>query len=105
MGIEFVQLDTGSKIKLHCVDDDLDTAIDLTGGTVRLRYKIAGGALQTRVMSIVGAPVNGDADYLFQSGELTPGGGLECEFEITDSGGKVITSLETFKFGIRTKLA
>ncbi len=103
MGIEFVQADTGSKLRAVCVDDATGLPIDLTGATVRARYKIDGGSLQTKVMTIVDA-LAGEAEYLFSTGELAPGA-LEGEIEITDSGGKVITSLQTFHFGIRTKLS
>jgi hypothetical protein len=102
MGIEFVQNDTGSRLLDTAIDNATELPINLTGGTVRARYKIGGGALQTKQMTITDA-ANGKAEYLFLAGELAPGS-LEGEIEIIDAGGKVITSLETFKFGIRTKL-
>lgn len=100
--VEFVQDDTGSKLAVSCRDNATQEVIDLTGGTVRLRYRIAGGELQVKVMTIT-SPAEGVAEYLFLAGELAPGV-MRAEIEITDVSGKVVTSVEAFLFQIRPKV-
>lgn len=101
--VEWVAGDTGSKLVATCKDNETQALIDLTGATVRAKYRIDGGALQTKVMTVLSPATNGKAEYLFLAGELTAGV-MRVEIEITDGSGKVITSIEAFLLKIRGKV-
>lgn len=99
---QLVSGDTGSKFIYTLLDGGTGAVIDVTGATVRLKYRIAGGSLNTKVMTIESA-TGGVVSYTFGSGDLTSGD-FEGEIEITDSGGKVITSIPTIKLNVRAKV-
>lgn len=101
--VEYVAGDTGSKLVATCRDSETKALIALTGATVRVKYRVDGGALQTKAMTILVPATNGKAEYLFLGGELVAGV-MRGEIEITDGAGKVITSLEPFLIKIRAKL-
>lgn len=101
--MSFVAGDTGSKLKVTCQDDDSGNAINLTGSTVKLKWDDADGALQTKTMTITDA-VNGIAEYQFLASELFSRQ-MKFEVEITDSGGKVLHSLELIRENVREVLA
>jgi hypothetical protein len=100
-GVRFVENDTGSRLYATLIDNVTEEAIDLSGATVRLIYKIGGGAEQTRTMTIT-ASAAGKAEYLFLTGELASGA-MKGDIEIEDSFGNRVTSLESFYFGVRAK--
>lgn len=102
MPVEFVAGDTGSKLIANCKNNEMKAVLDLTGATVKVKYRISGGALQTKSMSILSPATNGKAEYLFLAGELTSGY-MQGEIEITDASGKVITSLDPFVLEVRAK--
>ena len=99
MANEFVESDTGSILRLTCKNNTDESVIDVTGATVVLRYKIDGGTLQTKAMTLQDA-TNGIVQVQFGAGELTPGE-LTGAAQITDSGGLVLTQLEPGKWPIR----
>lgn len=103
MAVEFVAGDTGSKLVVTCKDKGTGDLIDLTGATVRLKYRIAGGSLATKTMSIQSPSTSGKAEYLFLAGELTDGE-MVGEVEITDGEGKVTTQVTPFRLAIRAKV-
>lgn len=103
MANELVAGDTASKLVVTCKDNATQSVIDLTGATVRLRYRIDGGALQVKTMTVQTPAANGKADYQWAGGELTAGT-LLAEVEITDAAGKVMTSLEPIYLPVRAKL-
>ncbi|MCC7202439.1 MAG: BppU family phage baseplate upper protein [Nitrospirae bacterium] len=90
---QFVAGDTGSKLKVTCKNDADNSIIDLTGATVKLKWKDSGGALQTKTMTVLTPATNGQAEYQFASGELFAGT-MNFEVEITDAGSKVIRCLD-----------
>lgn len=100
---QFVAGDTGSKLEVTCKNDADNTAINLTGATVKLKWKDAGGALQTKTMTITGA-VAGVAEYQFLTGELFAGT-VDYEVEITDADGKIIRSLDLLREKVRAVLS
>lgn len=80
--------------------------VDLTGATIRLYWRIDGGAKQTRVMTVTD-PLSGTASYQFSSGDLTAlafGSTMIAEAEVTDAGGRVLTQLNVRTFKIRAKV-
>lgn len=103
MAYELVASDTGSKLVVTCKDNDTKAVIDLTGATVKLKYSISGGALQTKTMTVQTPATNGKAEYQFLAGELSAGA-MQAEVEITDATGKIITSLDLLTIPIRARL-
>jgi len=104
MSFKFTQSDTGSTLEVTCKNDSTGNVIDLTGATLQLRYKIAGGALQTRSMTLDGDPTTGKATYTFLATELTPGTFIG-DVTITDVGSLTISSLENIVEEIKARLS
>lgn len=98
---DLVAGDTNSTLRVTCFQADKVTPLDLTGATVQLKYRIGGGGLQTKTMTITSATV-GKAEYKFLAGELTTGT-MEFEVAVT-SGGLVVTSQSTATLTIRAAL-
>ena len=101
--MSFVSGDTGSKLEVTCKDDDTGVVINLTGSTVKLKWDDAAGVLQTKTMTITDA-VNGIVEYQFLANELFPRQ-MKFEVEITDSGSKVLHSIELIRENVREVLA
>lgn len=53
MSVSFIKNDTASKLTAVCLDNDTKELINLTGSTVKAKYTIGAGALQTKTMTIV----------------------------------------------------
>lgn len=87
-----VKNDTGRKLQLTLQDDG--AAVNLTGATANLHYRIAGGTVKTVAMTLTDA-VNGVAEYQFATGDLDVAGSLDYEVQVTDSGGKITTFKES----------
>ncbi len=88
-GYDFVQNDDGTLLRITCKDRKA-AVIDLTGGTVQLRWRDAGGTLVTPAMTIEDA-TNGIASYQWAVGELDADK-MHFGFKITDATGKTISS-------------
>lgn len=101
---QFVAGDTGSKLRVTCKNDADSSVIDLTGATVKLKWKDSSGTLQTRTMTLLTPATNGQAEYLFLPGELFAGT-MDFEVEITDAGGKIIRCLDLIPEKVRSSLA
>jgi hypothetical protein len=101
MSATFVEGDTGSKLRVTCIDNDTRLAIPLAGKTVRLRWD-SGSRMVERTMSVVDAP-NGMAEYQFAAGELVSGL-MQFEVEIQDGSGNVISSLSLLREQVRRQL-
>lgn len=101
MGYELVSGDTASALQVRCRDNQTKLPIDLTGATVRLKW-MSGANIVSRTMTIVDA-VQGVARYQFATGELEPGD-MRFEVEITDSGGKIMRSLDLIVESVRRAL-
>jgi hypothetical protein len=97
----FVSGDTNSVLTVTCTRADTLAALNLATATVALKWRIDGGTLQTKTMTVTDA-ANGIATYTFTTGELTAGL-MVAEVEVTD-GGKVISSAETMRFTVRAKV-
>lgn len=98
-----VENDTGSKLEVTCKDQGPATVIDLTGATVKLKYRIEDGPLETKTMALGSPTTAGKASYVFLAGELKPGK-FRGEIEITDGTGKILTSLGMIEGVVRKKL-
>lgn len=99
---DFVAGDTGSKLVVTCKEQATKAVKNLTGASLKLKWKINDGTLSQPTMTITDAP-NGIAEYQFASGELVAGM-MEAAVEITDSGGLVTTQLTPFQFAVRAEL-
>lgn len=102
MHTDLVAGDTGSTLVITCKDKDSKAAINLNGKTVRVKFRLNGGILQTKEMAVTDA-AGGVAEYQFAAGELVKGT-LRGEVEITDSGGLVLTQVEPFALSVRNKI-
>jgi BppU N-terminal domain len=102
MHVDLVAGDSGSKLVVTCKDKDSKAAINLTGATVRVKFRVNDGSLITQVMAISN-PTGGVAEYLFLSSEL-PAGTIKGEVEITDSNNRVLTQVEPFSLYVRPKV-
>ncbi len=89
-GFPFTEGDTGSVLRITCRNYD-GSVIDLTGATVKIRWKNKAGTLVSKSMAIVGAPSNGVVEYQFAAGELLAPK-MELGYRITDSSGNTISS-------------
>ena len=87
-----VKNDTGRKLQVTLQDDG--AAVNLTGATLKLHYRIAGGTVKTAAMTVTDA-VNGVAEYQFATGDLDAGGTFDYEVQVTDSGSKITTFKES----------
>ncbi len=103
MAFDFVQLDTGSTLRVTCKDSDTEAVIDLTGATLTLRYKIGSAAKVEKTMTLEVPNTAGIATYKFLAAELS-NGDLVGEVTINDSGGKEITSIENMVLPIKQRI-
>lgn len=99
----FVESDTQPFLEISCFDRATKLPLDLTGTTVKLRFKVENQGKLERDMTIVGAPTDGVAKYQFAAGELTPGR-LSYEVTIIDGSGLELTSLEVRFFDVRERI-
>lgn len=106
MAADLVANDTGTQLSITLKKRKTLQLIDLTDATVRLKWRIDGAALVTRVMTIVDA-AGGVATYQFADGELTAvpfGSTLTAEVEVTDAAGKILTGLTPIELKVRAKV-
>lgn len=99
----FVAGDTGSVLRVTCTNDSDDTAINLTGATVALRWLNSAGTLVSQNMTIVTA-ASGIAQYQFTASELFAPS-MSFEVRITDASSNVIRSLNLIDVNVRAALA
>jgi hypothetical protein len=103
--IKLVQGDTRPALVCNITDNTTDTAINITGATVRLKFRAAGAdTLTATVIGSVTDGVNGQvAFYPATAPEMLAGepGDYEGEIEITFSDGQIQTVYDLLKFKIR----
>lgn len=100
---EFTSGDTGSVLRVTCVNDDDESAIDLTGATVVLKWYSRAGTLVSQTMTLV-TPASGICSYQFAAGELEAPA-MSFEVQITDASSKVIRSTATLDVDVRAAFA
>ena len=98
----FVEGDTASVVEIVCKDVD-GNIIDLTGATVRIRWKNTAGTIVEKEMTIVSAAL-GTAKYQFGVDELYPPR-MKFEYTVTDVSSKVLTSQCLDVVAVRSKLS
>jgi hypothetical protein len=86
--------------------DDATTfaALDLSGGSVRMRVRKVGqtGLIDTLIGTVT-APTEGKVTFLFAADTLSSTGVLEGEVEFTDSSGRTQTVVDLIKFKVRSQ--
>jgi hypothetical protein len=86
--------------------DDANTfaALDLTGGSVRMRVRTVGqtGLIDT-LLGTITAPTEGKVTFLFDNDTLASTGVLEGEVEFADSNGRTQTVIDLIKFKVRSQ--
>jgi hypothetical protein len=99
---DLVTGDTGSRLKWTLKDRATGNPIDLTGATVRIRWRGNDGVVVTKTATLFDAE-NGVISYQFQTGDIIAPK-MAIEVEITDAAGKVNTSLDLTELTVREEL-
>lgn len=99
---DFVSNDTGSTLLVTCKDAS-GAAINLTGATVKLRWKGLTGTVADKTMTIV-TPASGICSYKFLADELIAPA-MAFEIEITDSGAFKLSNPDLITVTVREQIA
>lgn len=75
---------------------------DLTGKTIKLKYRIGITSYSEKTMTILTPSTSGQVRYLFAAVDLANEGNMYAEVEILD-GALVVSSAEVGIFGVRGK--
>jgi hypothetical protein len=103
--IKLVRNDTRPALVCTITDDTTGAAINVTGATVRLKFRVSGS--ETLTATVIGSVTDGSAGqvafYPVSAPEMLQGepGDYEGEIEITFSDGQVQTVYDLLKFKIR----
>ena len=91
-------------VVLDTDDPTTFAALDLSGGSVRMRVRTVGqtGLIDT-LLATVTSPVDGKVTFIFDSDTLATTGVLESEIEFTDSAGRTQTVVDLIKFKVRSQ--
>lgn len=98
--------DGGSTLRVTIKDHVSGELIDLTGKTVQVRYAINGGTVQQRTMTALNqATSTGQAEYQFQTSDLTVSGELKGEVRLQAGLSDQLTTVDTFHLAIKAPIA
>ena len=87
---------------LDTENSDTWAAIDLTGGSVKLRIREVGQTtLIKTITGTIASAANGEVNFAIPSGTWTTAGTFEGEIEYTTSGGGIHTVQDLIKFKVR----
>jgi hypothetical protein len=105
--IEMTLKDSNTAAAGAVLDTDDPTtfaALDLSGGSVRMRVRTVGqtGLIDTLIGTVT-SPVDGKVTFIFDSDTLATTGVLEGEIEFTDSAGRTQTVVDLIKFKVRSQ--
>ena len=91
-------------VVLDTDDPTTFAALDLSGGSVRMRVRTVGqtGLIDT-LLGTVTSPADGKVTFIFDSDTLATTGVLEGEIEFTDSAGRTQTVVDLIKFKVRSQ--
>jgi len=91
-------------VVLDTDDPTTFAALDLSGGSVRMRVRTVGqtGLIDTLIGTVT-APTEGKVTFIFDSDTLATTGVLEGEIEFTDSAGRTQTVVDLIKFKVRSQ--
>lgn len=101
--IKLVRGDTRPQVQVTLTDDTTGLPIDITGATVRLRFRAAGSdVVLATIVGTVTSGVNGNAVFQWPVGSLNvDAGAYEGEIEVTFSDTTVQTVYDVLKFKLR----
>jgi len=105
MGYDLTAGDAGSILRVTCKDQETDALIDLTGKTVKLRYKLNGGTLQVKTMTVASPNTDGIAEYQFAPADIPVAGTIEFDIRLNEGAGDQLTSVQLDELRIRSPLA
>jgi hypothetical protein len=80
------------------------TTIDLTGASVKFKWRINRGTVTEETATRIAPFANGQAQYQFTAGEL-PAGVLEWQWELTDGAGDIFNSDQDFSKRVKPQFA
>ncbi len=105
--IQIILKDSNSAASGAILDADDPTtfaALDLTGGSVRMRVRTVGqtSLIDTLVGTIINA-TGGVVVFVFDSDTLAASGVIEGEIEFTDSASRTQTVMDLIKFKVRSQ--
>lgn len=91
-------------VVLDADDPTTFAALDLSGGSVRMRVRTVGqtGLIDTLIGTVT-APTEGKVTFIFDSDTLATTGVLEGEIEFADSAGRTQTVVDLIKFKVRSQ--
>lgn len=101
---DLVTGDTGSQFKMVCKDRSTGAVMDLTGCVINLHWLDAADTPVSRAMQIEGDPALGTVSYLFLAGEIFAPE-MVFEVEVTNSGGRKLTSNNPIRLRVRRQIA
>jgi hypothetical protein len=105
--IQIILKDSNTAASGAILDADDPTtfaALDLTGGSVRMRVRTVGqtSLIDTLVGTIIN-PEGGVVVFIFNSDTLATSGVIEGEIEFTDSSSRTQTVMDLIKFKVRSQ--
>ena len=102
---EIVAGDRASVLRITVSDQETEQVVDLTARTVTLRYKINGGALVEKTMTVLDQ-VNqlGKAEYVFLAADVPEAGTMEYEVRLDAGLPGQLTTVEAGQLSIRAAL-
>ena len=105
--IQIILKDSNTAASGAILDADDPTtfaALDLTGGSVRMRVRTVGqtSLIDTLIGTITNAS-GGVVVFVFDSDTLAASGGIEGEIEFTDSSSRTQTVMDLIKFKVRSQ--
>jgi hypothetical protein len=105
--IQIILKDSNTAASGAILDADDPTtfaALDLTGGSVRMRVRTVGqtSLIDTLVGTIINA-TGGVVVFVFDSDTLAASGVIEGEIEFTDSSSRTQTVMDLIKFKVRSQ--
>lgn len=105
MAADLVAGDASSVLRVTVLDSETNEPMDLSGRSVMLRYKLSGGTVVEKTMTVLDQ-INqrGKAEYEFQPADLTAAGLLEYEVRLDDGTANQLTSIDTGQLAVRSEL-
>jgi acetyltransferase-like isoleucine patch superfamily enzyme len=98
MPSDFVAGDTAAKIGVQCYNKD-GSVFNLTGHTIKLRFRIGNGALVNAAMTVLTPATLGQAEYKFTTGQLVAGR-MKCRAQVTLGDGTILSSQDVGTFNV-----
>lgn len=103
--IYLVTDDTLPTLELTIVEAETDTAVDVSGASVRFRVRERGNTLEKfSINCVVTDGAAGEVQATFPSGALDAPGVFEAEVEVTFPSGGIQTTYELLKLVIREQI-